>query len=519
MLSDLRSWPADRDLECDVCVLGAGAAGITLATELAGTGLSMYLLDGGGLTPQAEIQDLFNGESAGHPGANPGYCRLRFFGGTTNHWQGWCAPLTDADFAPRGWVPLSGWPIDAATLGPGYRRAAVLCQLGDDPLAVREVPALLTDGAGARVEPAQWRFSPPTRFGETYRERLREADNIEVLMHANFRRLETDPAGGTIRRLHVTSLTGRTASIRARVFVLACGGLENARLLLLSDEVEAAGLGNASGWVGRCFMQHIELDAGRIVSAAPEALAEAFAPRALSGGPGRHHWRASAGFQSEVQGLAWGAAVNGRRELSAGYAAAQGLWGDLKRGDWPDDLGARLGTLLGDLGGLASDLYDSEGKPMDLSLRLYGEQAPNPDSRVTLTGRTDALGLRRLRVDWQLGRQDRHSLQAAANAVAAELGARGLGRLQLSEWLRGHAMAWPERIWGGCHHLGTTRMADDPRDGVVDRNCRLHSVDNLYMAGSSVFPTGGYVPPTLTLVALACRLADHFKVLLGEPAP
>lgn len=516
MLTDLRSWPADRDLTCDVCVLGAGAAGITLATELADTGLAVYLLDGGGLTPEADTQDLFNGESAGHPGANPGYCRLRYFGGTTNHWQGWCAPLSDDDFAARAWVPLSGWPIDAATLAPYYRRAAALCQLGDDPLSITQVPALLTDSAGGQLQPGQWRFSPPTRFGPTYRDTLQRADNVEVLLHANFRRFETDAAGGTIRRLHASTLTGRTVGIAARIFVLACGGLENPRLLLLSDEAEAAGLGNSSGMVGRCFMQHIEVDAGRIVSAAPQPLAEAFAARDLHGGPGRHHWRPASGYRAEAQGLSWGAAVNGRRQYSAGYDAAQGLWNDLKRGNWPDDLGPQLRTLLADFSGLVGDLYDPDDASLELTLRLYGEQAPNPDSRVTLTDRTDALGLRRLRVDWRLGSGDRQSLQSAAHAVGTELGARGLGRLQLAPWLRGDSAAWPDRIWGGCHHLGTTRMADDPGTGVVDRNCRMHTVDNLYVAGSSVFPTGGYVPPTLTIVALACRLADHLKTLLGE---
>lgn len=507
MLLDFQQWDGPATVDCDVCIIGAGAAGITLALGLAATAHDVYLIEGGGLEPEADGQALFEGASVGRQQANPGYCRLRYLGGTTNHWQGWCAPLTAADFAARPWVPLSGWPIGAAELEPYYPHAARLCELTVDPGA-GDVPDLVA-GPSDQVEPSHWRLSAPTRFGKVYRDDLRSAANVRVLLHANAERLETAADGSAVLALHARSLSGRRLRVAARNFVLACGGLENARFLLLNDAVEPGGLGNRSGLVGRCFLQHIEVEAGRVVSSVAGELARAFAWHEVGVGPVRFHWRAKPAVHQAERTLNWGAAINAQYQHSAGYTAARHLWSDLGHGARPGDLGHDVGALLADLGGLARELYDADSLPAALSLKLFGEQAPDPDSRVTLCDDRDALGLRRLRVDWRLSDLDHRSLLAAARCVGAELGRRGLGRLQLADWLR--EGTWPEPIWSGCHHMGTTRMADDPTRGVVDRNCRMHTVRNLFVAGSSVFPTGGYVPPTLTIVALAARLAEHLR--------
>ena len=184
----------------------------------------------------------------------------------------------------------------------------------------------------------------------------------------------------------------------------------------------------------------------------------------------------------------------------------------MREGRWPEDLDASLETVLGDLGGL----IDSVRGAQILSQRLnaYAEQAPNPDSRITLTDSRDALGLLRLQVDWRLSQQDFHTVRSATLAVAEHLGQHGVGRLQLADWLTSDTPAWPEQIWGGCHPMGTTRMSANPRHGVVDVEHRVHGTDNLFVAGSSVFPTGGYMPPTLTIVAMSLRLADRLKRML-----
>lgn len=514
MLLDFLDFENGRQIDCDVCIVGAGAAGITLASSLIGTGIRVCLLESGGLEASREIQSLYEGQRVGLENANPVACRLRYFGGTTNHWAGWCAPLSEADFEPRPWVPLSGWPIRRVDLDPYYERAQAFCQIGDfgfDAKALlddgRRLPAFDADKAVVRF----FRFSPPTRLGTVYRERLQKADNVRVILHANVLRLEPGPAAHEVRKVQLRSLDGKSGTVNARTVVLACGAMENARLLLLSGPNERTGLGNESGLVGRCFMQHVEITVADILVTRPAELA-GFAkytkdgvgilPEMSIAKPAQHkHGIMSSGFAIEK----YSGRANRNRALRV-------IWGDLKKGNWPDNFAEKLRRVLADL----APFGGSEGvddKSM-ASLRVRAEQQPDMNSRISLGDQRDALGQPRIKVDWRLTRFDKRSIREATLRVAEEFGRLNIGRLQLEDWLLQDDDFWPQPVWGGCHHLGTTRMSDDAATGVVDRNCRMHSVGNLYVAGSSVFPTGGYVPPTLTIVALALRLADHLKLQL-----
>jgi choline dehydrogenase-like flavoprotein len=145
------------------------------------------------------------------------------------------------------------------------------------------------------------------------------------------------------------------------------------------------------------------------------------------------------------------------------------------------------------------------------SLYFRAEQAPDPSNRVALSDRRDALGIPETRLDWHIKPIDRESILAWLDVFAGDLRAKGYGHVikQADDWQQG--------VVGGPHHLGTTKMSAGARNGVVDEHCRVHSVDNLYVAGSSVFPTGGYANPTFTIVTLALRLADTLrKRLQGE---
>jgi choline dehydrogenase-like flavoprotein len=154
---------------------------------------------------------------------------------------------------------------------------------------------------------------------------------------------------------------------------------------------------------------------------------------------------------------------------------------------------------------------------LDVALVLRAEQAPNPDSRVMLDPERDVLGQRKVCIDWRLTELDRHTYRTAAHLFGEELARACGGRFQAEPWVDA-GDGTPPRVQGTAHHLGTTRMADDPRLGVVDRQCRVHGVDNLHIAGSSVFPTGGWAFPTFTIVALSLRLADRLQKLCAEPA-
>lgn len=512
MFIDFRTDAAPVGIQCDVCIVGAGAAGITLAQALIGSPLKVCLLESGGFEPSVEDQSLYDGAAIGLQNASPATCRLRYFGGTTNHWTGWCRPLDEIDFEPRSWIDASGWPFRKAELAPYYQQAQAIAQIGslgfEDASHVdgaRSFPAF--DQAKARI--GFFRFSPPTRFGIAYRQSLSDAGNVTVLLHANALRLDTDEAASTVRTVQLRSLQGKSGTVRARVVVLACGAMENARLLLLSNQVQAAGLGNTHDMVGRYFMQHVEGVVADILAADPEGIAHSFRKYTLQGVDMRAEIALSEQAQRQDRLLNSGFTIDASAGHSAGYSALKKLWNDLRKGRWPEDLAGSLAMVLNDLRTLGAELYRQENVALKLYIRA--ESSPNPHSRITLGTERDPFGLPRIRVDWQLTAFDRHSIAQATHRMAEELGRLNLGRLRLADWVADENAPWPQPLWGGCHHMGTTRMADDARMGVVDRTCRVHGIDNLYMAGSSVFPTAGYVPPTLTIVALALRLAEQLR--------
>jgi choline dehydrogenase-like flavoprotein len=519
MFTDFRDSDAPERFDCDLAIVGAGAAGITMALRLADSGLRICLIESGGLEYDDAVQSLYDGESVGRQLASPLQCRLRYFGGTTNHWAGWCAPLAEIDFQARSWVPDSGWPISKSELDPYYEAAQPILELGPYRYEAGQLP---TDADMPRFDTntlrvRSWQYSPPTRFRLRYREDLAASDNVEVVLHANVVRIQTNATATQIEAVHLETLTGRAGSVRARIFVLACGGMENTRLLLQTQDVDANGLGNGSGMLGRFFMQHPEHAVADIVTNDTETLVRAFDRRSSDIGPMRAHLTTSADCQQRFELLNAGFDLRPQRGYSAAYTALRGIVVDVGDREWPSDLDAKLWSVLTDLDGVAGDLYRrARGEEVvSFELLVHSEQAPNPESRLTLSRERDRFGMPKLRVDWRLAAGDKRSIRESALRVGEELARLKLGRMKLREWMLPGDDSWPDPIWSGCHHMGTTRMSDDPDAGIVDRNCRAHSVRNLYVAGSSVFPTGGYVPPTFTIVALALRMADHMKGELG----
>ena len=232
MIVDARTLPSESRIDVDVCVIGGGPAGITVARALAGRSTRVALLESGGLETDATTQDLARGESVGLPYYSLETARLRCLGGTTAHWGGWCRPLDDGDFTVRPWVPHSGWPFAAAELSSYYEDAHRLCQLA--PLSYDPAAAGLRPPAviGA-VEPRLFRQTPPTHFGKLYGDELRRADDITVYLHATVTALETS-SSRRVTEARLAALVGQVLRARASMFVLAAGGLENPRLLLAS---------------------------------------------------------------------------------------------------------------------------------------------------------------------------------------------------------------------------------------------------------------------------------------------
>jgi choline dehydrogenase-like flavoprotein len=521
LIEDARKLTDGINLEADLCIIGAGAAGITLAREFAGQATSVVLVESGGLEFDDRTQALYAGEvSAGLYDVQ--LSRLRYLGGSTNHWGGVCRPLDEDDFAVRSWVPYSGWPITLADLQAYYDRACGIVQLSSqrwdnaswqDALAeFYRLPFM-----GERIAGAVFQLSPPTHFGEAYREDLTQPKNLRVLLNANVVEIETDDQARRVTGVRLACLDGPRGRVRAKVYILAAGTVEIARLLLVSNRVQPAGLGNGHDLVGRFYANHpgfygadIILSSPKDVMARPLAAMQTILPRLVV--------TPQAAAQAQLAKFtAWAHPVgeDGSLQLSEGYKAMRAMFRDLRNGNFSTELLAHLGRVLGDLDGAVHDIWSRFRPSPMIRLDPEWEPVPNPDSRVTLIAARDELGLNLVRVDWRLTAQDVDNVRRSLELVGQVVGEAGFGRIRLHEWLR--ADPQPSGFPGheNYHPAGTARMSDDPKRGVVDRHCKVHSVDNLYAIGAAVFPTVGAVNPTLTVVALSLRLADHLKSVIA----
>ncbi len=520
MFVDARSLPPETVLDCDLCIVGGGAAGITLAREFIGHGIKLVVLEGGGFEPEPEIQLLYEGEVADRFSLPLDDMRLRYFGGTTNHWAGFCRPLDAADFTARPWIPHSGWPFGLGEMIPYYRRAQPVCGLGEfdysteswagaeHPIPAFD-PTLLTTGLYQR--------SAPLRFGSAYREELDAAADVTVLHHGSAIEIETGPDGGRVIGLAAACLEGNRFRLRPRVTVLAAGGIENARLLLNSDRVARNGIGNGYDRVGRFFMDHpVFFRHGLLLPSDPN-LPVAFFEGVRRADGAAHGLLTLPPALLAREGLPNVTISFGIvRKYSDGVVSMSRMLTDLRQGEIPDDLGRHIGRVILDLDEVAVAGYrrimGEDLAPLDaMTLNTRVEPLPDPESRVTLTDARDALGLRRVRLDWRPGDAGIRALRRSNELVALEAGRLGIGRVRLDI----PETAWPDKLQPSGHHIGTARMHDDPRSGVVDRDGRIHRIDSLYIAGSAVFPNAGCNNPTLTIVALALRLADHLKARFG----
>jgi choline dehydrogenase-like flavoprotein len=514
MLVDARSVPENSVIETDVCIVGAGAAGITLAREFIGKRFRVCLLESGGFEFGDKIQDLYNGANAGFS-VPLRVARLRYFGGSTNHWGSYCRPLDDIDFEARDWVPDSGWPFKKSELEPYYERAQSICQLGPyvyDPQFWQTTSGAPLPLASKRIVTSIFQMREPAlRFGAAYRDEIVKAANVTTFLHANLLSFEADSSARSVKRARVGSLDGPRFSVTGKVFILAAGAIENARLLLLSNDRNPDGLGNENGIVGRFFMSHALCKPGLFLPSDPLIPATLYQYDKPAVGRLRivGHLTLSPETQRQNRLLNFNASLKFPVPVaSTGLLSAKRL---VNREF--DTLAKDLRNIIADMDGVAAAAYWKVRTGMipveAYSLTCAIEQSPNRDSRVSLSSDRDALGQRRVRLDWRLTAVDKNTLRRSLEILGAELGRAALGRLKIS--LEKGENAWPELVQDGGHHIGTTRMHVDPKQGVVDGHCRVHGISNLFVAGSSVFPTSGHANPTLTIVALALRLAADVR--------
>jgi choline dehydrogenase-like flavoprotein len=552
VLLDAGAIPEGTTLHADVCIAGAGPAGIAVARMLATAGHDVLLAETGGFSPEEEIESLSAGTVAtgsGHPSLT--MYRRRVIGGTSYVWGGRCTPLDPLDFEVRDWVPYSGWPIAHRDLLPWYQGASDFLDAGRFDYSVEGSltdkkdfiegfvsPILLSD----RIE----RFSLPTNVGHKFRAELVRSPTLRLLHHAVATHIRLDRDNGNVRCLDLRALNGSRMTVVAPAYVLALGAIETVRLMLASNDACENGIGNSSGWLGRSYLSHLEGTVGelrlqpssrpviwgyeksrdgvyvrrrfalsemaqkehRIGNAVARLHHESFA------NPSHRNGILSAAFLTKSllvpeysRRISWVDRRTAQRMANTGPASLtrshlmnvvrdlpgalalipRWIWlRNLRRRKFPSlVLPSRFGTY-----------------PLDVNI----EQSPNPASRITLLDTRDRFGMPQVSVDWRMNELDRHSIRTTLALIRDALAQSQCGEfmVDVDESI--------ERITPiGGHQMGGARMSSDAKNGVVDANCRVHGVGNLYLAGSQVFPTVGYANPTLTAVALSLRLAAHLQ--------
>jgi choline dehydrogenase-like flavoprotein len=506
---DARGLSDGTVLECDLCIVGGGPAGLTLAHALLDTAAQVVVLESGGNDNDAAAQDLNAGAVVGTAYDDLRRVRHRQVGGSANLWNtgvgdGMGAkyvPLDPIDFEQRPWLELSGWPFGAAELAPFYERAQRVCGLGRFDYDAQGWPRHGALAVGRPLYTRIYQFGRADPFVTKLPRAVASAPQQRLVHHATACRIRADAAGERALGVEAAMPAGARLEVRARTVVLAAGAIENARLLLVSNQARREGLGNASDWVGRCFMEHPRDFAIRWTPARPGILDEA-----------RFY---------DIHEEPCGTLLMGRLALAEDALRLKRLPQAsvtlLPFAQHGPTLLARALRLALDAAGFRDSLlnrYPRGGAEWSrhprpsaaydtVRLLCNVEQFPNPDNRVVLGSTRDPLGVPRVELHWQWTRQDQARLAALRALLREGIESAGLGPVAFGD-------AAPNPL--AHHHAGTTRMHVDPRMGVVDADGRVHGMENLYVTGASVFPTAGFANPTLTIVALALRLAEHLKL-------
>ncbi|MDZ4767164.1 MAG: GMC oxidoreductase [Chloroflexota bacterium] len=498
----------------DVCIVGAGAAGIALAQRLIGSPLNVLLLSSGTPAergrPPEQRQSIYRGTTGDFLSkVDPIFLtrsRLHMHGGTTNHFGFWSRPLDPIDFAPRPGFREAGWQFGLDELAPYYADAHHFGHFGafnyddlpfwESALYARSFPPRAGDALTGAIMRAQY-AEPLHDFQVQFGDALRDAHNVTVLFNAHLQRIETDAA-----RTHVTGLLcatlengarGRSFTVQAARVVLALGGIETVRALKLSDDLGD----NPRGHLGRGFMVHpLITDAAHVTFArsVDRDIAGFFRDQQIR-------------LQPDADGTpAFAPLVNPEYIDTFNVFNAWGV------------LVPTVETMQRENIGNFRFILRFNAARDEAILNLNWEQIPNEDSRITLdSAHSDPIfGQPVSHLDWRLCDADKRTAARALALCDDYLRGQGAVAFAYLTDVSGGADAWtfPPNVGAlatGDHHMGALRMSASPEDGIVNADCRLHTVENLYIAGCGVFPTGGFANPTLTLVALALRLGDHLK--------
>ena len=477
-------------LESEYAIVGAGACGLSLASRLNGT---TVVIETGARGIDMQLQRAHHSVVSGWR-TNPDSVRVRAIGGATTRWTGRCIELDESDFEDRPWISNSTWPFRKADLQPWYEQAWDLLHVApeaDDHVLARHDKAGLY-GREQSLRPCVWWYSYTgrrqyLRFAAEFRATF-DLPGKQLIYAADVVAIDND--GRQVTALKLRDRSGRELTVKARHFILAAGCVNNVNLMLHTDRKAPELTAEVRDWLGRGFMQHLRAHCGDVVQTPWQFRS---LQRRLNVFP-----RPDRGFH-EV-GLAIDPAHARDREIGNAAAFLQ------YTPRWPANPLALVQPAIGKLRGRVTIFPRGSAR-----LVVDGEQQVSRESRITLDRSVGPNGMHRSNVDWKVSGADTRTVIEMARATCAWLKRADLGDLRLSPSLSDETID-PNAIVDSNHPLGGTRMSARPADGVVDPDGRVHGTANLWVLGGSAFATGGHGNPTLTMVALALRLAAR----LGE---
>ena len=520
MLLDFSRTGERTEFEADICIVGSGAAGLTLASHLGG-GLRVLVVEAGGR--RLGIEGLA-GEAACWPFTGFEQGRARALGGATRLWAGQCIRLDPIDFERRDWVPHSGWPFTAADLAPFYDRAEAFLGVPNatyDAEIWRRAGMRVPCFGGADVAAKFTVYMPEPDFTRHLGRALMRNPAVTTLLNAVVTRIEVNEAASRVEMLRIGGEGGRVGQVRARAFVLCGGGIENPRLLLVSNTIVTPGIGNARGLVGRFFQDHPSGTTGTLTTTRPLTVQQQFRIRRHAG---RRAWPKLALTEAAQHR---GRTLNANALMIYDYAEGSALTRakaalEAVRARSLTRVAAEGLRVVRHVPELAVQAVHTAAtgraplfEPSRLMLKAHVEQRPDPVNRITLSAERDRFGVPLPRLAWRVHAEELRTLRVVTEAAGVLFQREGWGELAVQPWLDEGPDAAQPHLEDTYHHHGTTRMGLTEAEGVTDPHGRVFGTENLYIGGSSLFPTSGYANPTLTIVALAIRLAGTLQQRLA----
>ena len=519
MIQDGLTFSSQGNLEIPLCIIGSGPVGISIALSLEEKGIPSTILEAGDSSATKLFQDALAGQQVGITTDTLNTSRYRCIGGTSNYWHGESRPFNPSDFNARAWIPNSGWPISSEDLFPYWAQSARYLKLDPKLIQNHDNPDF-THKANIGLNTPEFSTTisqiNPLNFRTSYYGHIAKSSNINLIHSAIATELTTNKAANAINGIEVNCINRGSMKITTPIVILACGGIENIRLLLNSKQDSACGLGNKLDVVGRYYMQHIHEEVSELLLLPKgKAVIEAFQTHKFGDSAIRANLlldqktceresicNSVLMFNDYYQG-----------ENSPAFLQLRQFIGNIRRGQVPEDFTDSVALIMANANKVLETQFRRSMK-LDRVISkslvgIYGEHAPNPKSRVTLMSSKDKFGMPRISLDLKMQEIDRRSVLESQKALARFLGSNGLGRIKINADIQNNS--WPKFLKAGSHQLGGTRMHEDERFGVVNPDCEVYGTKNLFIAGSSLFPTSGTSPPTIAAITLGLRLADFIK--------